>query len=243
MCSLPNCSKVHGLELPVILISFARLFVPKYTQQLNLVCMCVLFTVAMDLNLVDRHAHLGIVLRFCRAVDLQRLRQTAARWRVCCDDQLPMGICAWREVVTYGIIESMRQQYIVEKQDKLLTMRIKALIQIAPQESPSCSLSPDRSRSPREYSNLTWLHTHRLCCSVCGSRTCASKWRCIVHALLPTRRTFYVCASCLLDTDESSFPRVELVICLGQGAWRSVRTQGLRMRASTRQEAQADSLL
>ena len=211
------------------LVSFACLFVPNYTQLLHLVCMCVLFTAAMDLDLVDRHAHLGIVLRFCRAVDLQRLRQTAARWRVCCDDQLPMGICAWREVVTYGIIESMRQQYIdpvwphcqgnVDRQVAsfgravcaILEMRIKALIQIAPQESPSRSLSRDRSRSPRgSRLDLTWLHTRRLCCSVCGSRTCASKWRCIENADLATRRIFYVCAACLLDIDESGFPRVEL---------------------------------
>ena len=94
--------------------------------------MCVLVTAAMDLDIVDRHAHLGIVLRLCRVKDLQRLRETAARWRVCCDDQLPMGICAWREVVTYGIIESMYQQYIVEKQNKFLTMRILDLCQIAP---------------------------------------------------------------------------------------------------------------
>ena len=158
--------------------------------------------------LVDMHAYLGIVLRFCRAVDLQRFREAAARWRCCCDEQLPMGICAWREVVAYGIIDSMSQQYIVEKQNELLTARMKALIPIAINESQPRSLSRGRSRSPREYYTQTWLHTHRLRCSACGSTRCASKWRFIMSA---TRRICYVCTACLLDTDESDFPRVVFV--------------------------------
>ena len=160
--------------------------------------------------LVDRHELLGMVLRFCRVVELQRLREAAARWQSCCDDRLPMGICAWREIVTHGAIGNMRRQYTVEKQDELLTARIQELVQSLHRETLHRPIWIDTSRTPCENYSLMWLHTTRVRCSACGDLRDASKWR-IIATGSGKRRISYVCAACLLNTKERDFPCVRVV--------------------------------